>query len=80
MKAALQQVPGLELERPIVFIDLETTGFNAREDRIVELACLRVHPNRQVGGQSVWCRLCFMQQASATCGTCDRHGQHSTPS
>lgn len=53
LKAALQQVPGLELERPIVFFDLETTGFNAREDRIVELACVRVHPNRQVGvGQS----------------------------
>src|SRR6185295_9263885 len=34
----------LVLKRPIVFIDLETTGVNVGSDRIVEIALLKVHP------------------------------------
>ncbi len=35
----------LELKKPIVFFDLETTGVNIGTDRIVEIAILKVHPN-----------------------------------
>lgn len=34
----------LALRRPIVFLDLETTGLNIATDRIVEIALLKVHP------------------------------------
>jgi len=35
----------LKLDRPIAFIDLETTGTNLATDRIVELAIVRVAPD-----------------------------------
>lgn len=35
----------LNLKRPIVFLDLETTGTNVGADRIVEIALLKVFPN-----------------------------------
>jgi len=35
----------LELKKPIVFFDLETTGVNIASDRIVEIAILKVFPN-----------------------------------
>ena len=35
----------LNLEKPIVFFDLETTGVNIGTDRIVEIAILKVFPN-----------------------------------
>lgn len=35
----------LNLKRPIVFLDLETTGTNVGVDRIVEIALLKVFPN-----------------------------------
>lgn len=35
----------LKLEKPIVFFDLETTGVKVAEDRIVEIAILKVFPN-----------------------------------
>lgn len=35
----------LNLTRPIVFIDLETTGLNISTDRIIEIAALRIEPN-----------------------------------
>lgn len=35
---------GLELTRPLVAIDLETTGLDVREDRIVEIACIKLLP------------------------------------
>src|SRR5258708_2028940 len=34
----------LNLKRPLVFIDLETTGVNVGKDRIVEIALLKIHP------------------------------------
>ena len=36
---------GLDLKKPIVFFDLETTGVNIAVDRIVEISILKVFPN-----------------------------------
>lgn len=35
----------LELKKPIVFFDLETTGVNVSSDRIVEISILKIHPD-----------------------------------
>lgn len=35
----------LKLNRPICFFDLETTGTDVVNDRIVEIAILKVYPN-----------------------------------
>ena len=35
----------LKIERPIAFIDLETTGLDVSSDRIVELTILKIHPD-----------------------------------
>src|SRR6476661_1459376 len=35
----------LQLRRPLVFIDLETTGMNLSTDRIVEIAIIKVIPD-----------------------------------
>ena len=40
----------LKLKRPIVFIDLETTGINVSSDRIVEISALKISPN----GKEQW--------------------------
>ena len=37
-----------ELDRPLAFFDLETTGLSVRHDRIVELALIRVSPQGDV--------------------------------
>ena len=37
-----------DLDRPLVFIDLETTGLSTTRDRIVELAIIRVTPGGDV--------------------------------
>ena len=38
----------LDLDRPVVFFDLETTGLSLSRDRIVEIAVLRVSPQGDV--------------------------------
>ena len=35
----------LKLQKPIVFFDLETTGTNIIDDRIVELSYIKIHPD-----------------------------------
>ena len=35
----------LPLDRPLVVFDTETTGTNSRSDRIVEIACVKIHPD-----------------------------------
>jgi DNA polymerase-3 subunit epsilon len=35
----------LELKNPLIFFDLETTGIDITNDRIVEISYLKVHPN-----------------------------------
>ena len=34
---------GLELKRPIVFFDIESTGLDPERDRIIELAAIKIH-------------------------------------
>ena len=36
----------LKLERPIVFIDLETTGINIAIDRVIEIAIVKIMPDK----------------------------------
>jgi DNA polymerase-3 subunit epsilon len=40
----------LNLKRPLAFLDLETTGINISNDRIVELSVLKISPN----GKEEW--------------------------
>ncbi|MCU0472368.1 MAG: 3'-5' exonuclease [Bacteroidales bacterium] len=40
----------LKLKRPVVFLDLETTGINVSTDRIVEISLLKISPN----GKEQW--------------------------
>ncbi|PQJ23037.1 3'-5' exonuclease [Tenacibaculum sp. SG-28] len=35
----------LNLTRPIIFFDLETTGINIAKDRVVEISILKIYPN-----------------------------------
>ncbi len=44
----------LKLERPLVFFDLETTGLDLQQDRIVQFAFLRINPDRT---QEEWSEL-----------------------
>ena len=43
---------GLELQRPLCFFDLETTGVNVVNDRIVEIAVLKLLPNGNKEGKT----------------------------
>jgi len=43
----------IPLDRPVVVFDTETTGTNPRADRIVEIACLKIHPD---GRRETWVR------------------------
>jgi len=43
----------LKLDRPLVVFDTETTGTNPRTDRIVEIACVKIHPD---GRREEWVR------------------------
>lgn len=43
----------LPLDRPLVVFDTETTGTHPRLDRIIEIACVKVHPG---GRQEEWVR------------------------
>ncbi len=43
----------LNLQRPIVFFDLESTGINIAKDRIVEIAILKVHPDGKEESKSI---------------------------
>lgn len=46
-------VPHVKLGKPIVFIDLETTGLDVNTERIVELALVKVLPGRKVSALAV---------------------------
>lgn len=37
----------LNLQKPLAFFDLETTGLNISRDRIIEIAILKVHPDHR---------------------------------
>ncbi|MBM3448199.1 MAG: 3'-5' exonuclease, partial [Bacteroidetes bacterium] len=38
----------LKLKRPLVFLDLETTGTDVARDRIVEIAFVKMHVSGEV--------------------------------
>ena len=46
-------VERLMLQRPLVFLDVESTGTSVSSDRIVEIAILRLHPD---GSEKFFCR------------------------
>ena len=35
----------MKINKPIIWFDCETTGINTEEDRIVEIACLKINPD-----------------------------------
>jgi DNA polymerase III subunit epsilon len=43
----------LSLKRPLVVLDIEATGVFPARDRIVEIACIKIHPD---GRREVFCR------------------------
>ena len=65
--------PSLTLSRPLVALDLETTGLDVDSDRIVEIACIKLLPD---GPQQELCYRCNPQrpiapQATAVHGITD---------
>jgi DNA polymerase III subunit epsilon len=64
----------LQLNRPLAFFDLETTGTNVGSDRIVEIAVLKVHPNgeRELLTQRVNPTIPIPAQSSAIHGIFDK--------
>ena len=50
----------LKLNRPLVVLDLETTGINPRYDRMVEIAALKLHPD---GRRESWIKRINPQRA-----------------
>ena len=48
LETARDLAVALKLERPLAFIDLETTGTSASTDRIVEIAVLKLLPDGTV--------------------------------
>jgi DNA polymerase III subunit epsilon len=49
----MESLQQFQLDRPVVFFDLETTGISAPHDRIVEITAIRIEPD---GRRSVWSR------------------------
>jgi len=43
-RSEFRRMENLKLERPIIFIDVETTGLNTSYDRIIELTVLKIYP------------------------------------
>ena len=63
----------LQLQHPIAFIDLETTGINISSDRIVELAIIRISPDgtRQVKRKLINPRMPIPASSTAVHGITD---------
>ena len=45
VEVMIEMLKNIKLERPLAFIDVETTGKNPYSDRVVELSILRIQPN-----------------------------------
>ena len=39
----------LDLQRPLVYVSIESTGLDVEQDRVVELAMIKVQPSGKVG-------------------------------
>lgn len=65
---------GLALNRPIVFFDLETTGVDVANDRIVEISILKLHPDgkKEVKTRRVNPQMPIPQGASEVHGIYDK--------
>ncbi len=37
----------MHLERPLLFFDLETTGLDTEKDRVIEIACIKMYPDKR---------------------------------
>ena len=63
----------LKLERPLAFIDVETTGLSPYSDRIVELSILKIHPdgNKQYNSHRVNPGIPIPAEATAVHGIID---------
>ena len=60
----------LQLDRPIVFLDIQTTGLDARTARIVELSTLKIDPD----GSEEFKHQMFNPQTSISPAATDKHG------
>jgi DNA polymerase-3 subunit epsilon len=65
----------LKLARPIVFIDLETTGINLATDRVIEIAIVKISPEKekQVKHKIVNPQIPIPKTASDIHGITDEH-------
>lgn len=65
----------LKLARPIVFIDLETTGINLATDRVIEIAIVKISPEKekQVKHKIVNPQIPIPKAASDIHGITDEH-------
>ncbi len=65
--------PSIKLDRPLVSLDLETTGLDATNDRIVEISCVKIHPDgsREVRTRRLNPGMPISPQATAVHGISD---------
>jgi len=65
----------LKLARPIVFIDLETTGINLATDRVIEIAIVKISPEKekQVKHKMINPQIPIPKTASDIHGITDEH-------
>ena len=65
----------LNLQRPIVFFDLETTGVQITRDRIVEISILKISPDgeRETKTRRINPEMPIPAEASAVHGITDAH-------
>jgi len=73
--------PALQLERPLVAFDLETTGLDVKNDRIVEISCVKIFPDRRREIRTLRLNpgMPISQQASAVHGISDADVQNEAP-
>jgi DNA polymerase-3 subunit epsilon len=65
----------LTLKKPLVILDLETTGVNVGSDRIVEIGLVKVHPSgsREVRTHRINPTISIPPESSAVHGITDEH-------
>jgi len=64
---------GIDIDKPLVFFDLETTGANAQNDRIVEISIIKISPSgeREVKTRRINPEMHIPREASAIHGITD---------